>query len=101
MKTTSALALIVLVGFLGWALPAGAEKAPLTDAQLDEITAGVKMMPPTFAQLSLLLRLPGVQPVANVPPVAPVRSVPPVGQMGMGMAGMPSGSPFIFIFMPR
>ncbi len=98
MKTTFALVLIVLVGLLGWAVPAGAEKVPLTDAQLDEITAGKPMpMSPTFGQLSLLLRLPGTQPVANVPPV---RNVPPVAPVGMG--GMPNGSlPFIFIFMRR
>ncbi len=40
MKTAVALVLIVLVGVLGWALPAGAEKALLSDDQLDQITAG-------------------------------------------------------------
>ncbi len=40
MKTAPVLVLIVLVGVLGWALPAGAEKAVLTDAELDGISAG-------------------------------------------------------------
>jgi hypothetical protein len=45
MKTTSTLVLIVLIGVLGWALPAGAEKALLTDTQLDQISAGTPASP--------------------------------------------------------
>ncbi len=39
MKTAPVLVLIVLIGVLGWALPAGAEKAVMTDAELDTISA--------------------------------------------------------------
>ncbi len=52
MKTAHALVLIVLVGVLGWALPAGAEKALLTDAQLDEISAGLAPPSPDSARVS-------------------------------------------------
>ncbi len=40
MKKAPAMVLIVLVALLGRALPAGAEKALLTDAQLDAVSAG-------------------------------------------------------------
>jgi hypothetical protein len=40
MKKLSVLILIAILGIVLWALPAGAEKIRLSDAQLDEITAG-------------------------------------------------------------
>ncbi len=40
MKKVNALILIAILGVVGWALPAGAEKIRLTDDQLDEIMAG-------------------------------------------------------------
>ncbi len=41
MKKLSILFLIAVLGIVLWALPAGAEKIRLTDAELDGITAGV------------------------------------------------------------
>ncbi len=40
MKKLSVLFLIAILGLGGWALPAGAEKIRLTDAEMDGITAG-------------------------------------------------------------
>ncbi len=40
MKKLSVLFLIAILGLGGWALPAGAEKIRLTDAELDGIAAG-------------------------------------------------------------
>jgi hypothetical protein len=40
MKRLWVFILIAVFGLVGWALPAGAEKVRLSDAQLDEITAG-------------------------------------------------------------
>ncbi len=40
MKKLSVLMLITMLGIILWVLPAGAEKIRLSDAQLDEITAG-------------------------------------------------------------
>jgi hypothetical protein len=41
MKKLSVLILVAILGLVLWALPAGAEKIRLTDAELDGITAGV------------------------------------------------------------
>ncbi len=41
MKRLSVFILIAALCLLGWALPAGAEKIRLTDAEMDGITAGV------------------------------------------------------------
>ncbi len=41
MKKLSVLILVATLGLVLWALPAGAEKIRLTDAELDGITAGV------------------------------------------------------------
>ncbi len=41
MKKLSVLFLIAILGIVLWALPVGAEKIRLTDAELDGITAGV------------------------------------------------------------
>ncbi len=40
MKKLSLLNFVAILGIVLWALPAGAEKIRLTDAELDEITAG-------------------------------------------------------------
>ncbi len=40
MKKLSVLCLIAILGFMVWALPAGAEKIRMTDAELDGVTAG-------------------------------------------------------------
>ncbi len=40
MKKLRLLSFVAVLGAVLWALPAGAEKIRLTDAQLDEITAG-------------------------------------------------------------
>ncbi len=45
MKKLSVLFLIAILGLGGWALPAGAEKIRLTDAELDGITAGNFTLP--------------------------------------------------------
>ncbi len=39
MKTAPVVVLIVLVGVLGWALPARAEMTVMTDAELDAVSA--------------------------------------------------------------
>jgi hypothetical protein len=49
MKKLSVLILVAILGLVLWALPAGAEKIRLTDAELDGIAAGflLQIMPPT------------------------------------------------------
>ncbi len=46
MKKLSVFCLIAILGIVLWALPAGAEKIRMTDAELDGITAGVPPPPP-------------------------------------------------------
>ncbi len=76
MKTAPVLLLIVLVAvLLGWAGPIGAEKAVMTDTQLDEITAGFLPPLPPFPEIWVVG---GVPPVPNTSPVPPVGPVPPV-----------------------
>jgi hypothetical protein len=41
MKKLSVLILVTILGLVLWALPAGAEKIRLTDAELDGIAAGI------------------------------------------------------------
>ncbi len=84
MKTAPALVLIVLIALLGWALPAGAEKAPLTDAQLDDVSAGCYAFSPVCVPGAPMVWLGarlfgGVAPVPNVPNVPNVPPVAPVG----------------------
>ncbi len=45
MKKVSVLILVAILGIVLWALPAGAEKIRLSDAQLDEIAAGNGLFP--------------------------------------------------------
>jgi hypothetical protein len=46
MKKLGALFLIAILAIVLWALPAGAEKIRLTDAEMDGITAGFVFMTP-------------------------------------------------------
>jgi hypothetical protein len=45
MKKLSALILVAILGIVFWALPAGAEKIRLSDAEMDGITAGTVGFP--------------------------------------------------------
>ncbi len=52
MKKLSVLFLIAILGIVLWALPAGAEKIRLTDAELDGITGGAQIsVPPLTSPL--------------------------------------------------
>lgn len=46
MKKLSVLFLIAILGIVLWALPAGAEKSRMTDAEMDGITAGASIPTP-------------------------------------------------------
>lgn len=92
MKAVPALILIVLVGLLGWALPARAEKALLTDTQLDEISAGkwdsIDFSGPGHG---VMFHVYGPRLFGSVPPVP---NVPLVAPVGSGKFGTPRGTPW-------
>jgi hypothetical protein len=52
MKKLSVLFLIAILGIVVWALPAGAEKIRMTDAELDGIAAGIPGVSLTVPPLS-------------------------------------------------
>jgi hypothetical protein len=86
MKRLSVFILIGAIALVGWALPAGAEKIRLTDAELDAITAGV---PPPLIMLS-------VPPPSSVAGIANAflnvfgTPSPPLGLFELG-GGTPKG----------
>jgi hypothetical protein len=45
MKRVSVVILVAVLGLVGWALPAGAEKVRLTEDQMDNVSAGLTMSP--------------------------------------------------------
>jgi len=47
MKRVSVLILVAALAFVGWALPAGAEKVRLTEDQMDNVSAGINFHWPT------------------------------------------------------
>ncbi len=77
MKKVSVLCLIAILGFVLWALPAGAEKIRLTDAELDGITAG-KVATGTFT--------------FTIPPPTSIECCVRLGAVGMGVAVTPPPS---------
>ncbi len=73
MKKLSVLFLIAILGIVLWALPAGAEKIRLTDAELDGITAGLIVFtvpPPTSIACCVGLSFVGLGTAIGPPPVA-------------------------------
>ncbi len=89
MKKLSVLCLIAAFGLVLWALPAGAEKIRMTDAELDGITAGFSfgIPPPASIACCVLLNAVGMGVVVGGPPPFALAT----GALGLGVA-VPTGT---------
>jgi hypothetical protein len=109
MKKLSVLFLIAMLGIVLWALPAGAEKIRLTDAELDGITAGfVFTTPASIACCVLLSATGGGGAIGGPPPFAlatgaltlavqvPTGTIGPAG-VSIGLDGLVQKPPVIMI----
>jgi hypothetical protein len=83
MKKLSVLIVVAILGIVLWALPAGAEKIRLTDAELDGITAGFALMipPPTSLQCCVDLVAIGFGGMTVGPPISIV-----AGNLTLGLS---------------
>jgi hypothetical protein len=87
MKKLSVLILIAILGMVLWALPAGAEKIRMTDAELDGITAGNNLI-----TCELLV---------HVPPPSSVGGIASAGICAGGTPSPPHGAFEIFGGTPK